>query len=63
MVIPANSARGCLTVSLIESTVVEGEEVIRLAISSIVDATVTGETTTIMIAVDGGKTLYLWYIF
>ena len=57
MVIPANSARGCLTVSLIESTVVEGEEVIRLGIAADVDAVVTGGTTTIVIAVDGGKTL------
>ena len=55
VVIQASTDRGCLTVSLIASTVVEGEEEVRLGISTNVDATVVAGTTIIAIAVDGGK--------
>ena len=58
IVIPANMARGCLTVTILQSAVVEGEEEIRLAIdSTAVNATVVDAETTIVIAPDGGKTL------
>ena len=50
-------SRGCLTVSILESALVEGEEEIRLAIDSSVDAAIVAGETTIMIASDGGKIL------
>jgi hypothetical protein len=54
IVIPANMARSCLTVTILKSEVVEGEEEIRLAIdSTAVNATVVDAETTIVIAPDG----------
>ena len=58
VVILANANRGCLTLSIIASTVVEGEEEVRLGIAADIDATVVPRATTIVIAVDGGKSLF-----
>ena len=55
--IAANTSRGCLSVTILQSAVVEGEEEIRLGINSSVGAILETAETTILIAQDGGKIL------
>ena len=51
-------SRGCLTITIIPSDVVEGDEVIYLAINEETTmATVEEANTTVMIASDGGNML------
>ena len=54
IIIPSGTNRGCLTIDIIPSALVEGLEVFNLAISGLTQAVIVEGNTTVVIAADEG---------
>ena len=60
IIIQTGTSRGCLGISIIQSSLVEGSEMINLAINQTTTAAnVVNGTTTILITGDGGKSPFM----
>ena len=55
IVIESGTNRGCLTITIISSAVIEGQEEINLAINTTTVAAVVDGMTTVVISTDGGN--------